>query len=369
MPLNTLDSDTLLQKMAVSIQSGVSTAINLTPGTILRSLIEAVRDVGMWLQSLVMQLLQASRLSTATSTDVDSFVADFGLTRLAAVASTGAVTLSRTTTTQQATIPAGTQVQTTDGTQTFTVIADTTQAAWNVLANAYIIPIGTGSVTATVQAVNTGTQGNVLASTITLLTAPVQGVQTVTNALPFTNGVDAESDTALKARFALYLSGLRAGIKAAVASAIAGLQQGIQYSLTENQAYAGETQNGYFYVVINPSTTALQTSVYSAVDAIRPLGSSFGVFAATTETANIVLTATAASGYTHAQIVTAITTAIQTFIAGLGLAQSLYWSQLYSVVYAVPGVLEVSALTVNGGTSDLAATAKQVVVCGTVTVN
>ncbi len=369
MPLNTLDSATLLQRMAAAMQSGLTTVLNLNVGTIMRAFIESVRDVAMWLQSLVMQLLQASRLSTATSADVDSFVADFGLTRLAAVAATGAVTFSRTTTTQQATIPAGTQIQTADGTQTFTVIADTTQAAWNATANAYIIPIGTGSITATVQAVNAGVQGNVLANTVTVMSQPIQGVQTVTNASPFTNGVDAETDTALKARFALYISGLRAGIKAAVASAIANLQQGIQYSLTENQTYGGVTQNGYFYVVINPSTSALLTSVYSAVDAVRPLGSTFGVFAATTVTANISMTATPAAGYTHAQIVTSITAAVQAFILTLGLGKPLYWSQLYAVAYGVAGVQEVTVMTINGGTADLVATAQQVVTAGTVTVN
>lgn len=369
MPLNTLDSPTLLQRMAAQIQSGVTQVINLNTGTVLLAFIESVRDIAMWLQSLVMQLLQASRLSTASSTDVDSFVADFGLTRLAAVASTGAVTFARTTTTQQATIPPGTQLQTADGTQSFTVIGDTTKTAWNVSANAYIIPISTTSITASVRAVNAGIQGNVLANTITTLNQPIQGVQTVTNASAYANGVDAETDTALKARFALYVSGLRSGIKAAVGSAIASLQQGIQYSLTENMTYGGVTQNGYFYVVINPSTSPLQTAVYSAVDAVRPLGSTFGVFAATTLTANISMTATAATGYTHAQIVTSITAAVQAFILGLGLGKPLYWSQLYAVAYAVPGVLEVTVMTINSGTSDLTATAQQVIASGAVVVN
>ena len=355
--------------MAVTIQAGVTQVINLNTGSVILAFIESVRDVAMWLQSIVMQLLMASRLSTATKTDVDSFVADFGLTRIAAVSSTGAVTFARTTTTQQAIIPLLTQIKTSDGTQTFNVVADTAQASWSVSANAYLIPIGTASITATVLAVNGGIQGNVLANTITTLTQPIQGVQTVTNGLPFANGIDQEIDPALKARFPLYISGLRAGIKPALASAIANLQQGIQYSLTENQNYAGATQLGYFYVVINPSTSALQTSVYSAVDAIRPLSSSFGVFPATTVTANISMTATALAGYTHAQIVTSITAAVQAFILTLGLGKPLYWSQLYAVVYAVAGVQEVTLMTINSGTVDLSATAQQVIVTGTVVVN
>lgn len=369
MPLNTLDTPTLLQRQAAAIQSGIPKPINLNPGSVLLAFLESNTQVAMWLQSLVMQEMQAARLSTAQNTDVDSFVADFGLTRLPAVASTGSVTLSRITTTQQATIPAGSQVQTADGTQTFTIIADTTQSAWNASLNAYIIPVGTASITATVQAVNAGTQGNVLANTITVLTQPIQGVQSVTNPTAYSNGVNAEMDSALKARFVLYLLGLRAGIKGAVASAIAGLQQGIQYSLVENQTLAGATQNGYFYVIISPYNSTLQSQVYSAVDAIRPLGSTFGVFGASSLAATIAMTATPMAGYTHAQIVTSITAAIQAFIASIQLAQPLYWSQLYAVAYGVAGVQEVTNMTVNGGTADLVPTSQQIVTAGTITVN
>lgn len=369
MPLNTQDSDTLLQRMAAAVQSGATQVINLTVGTILRAFLEATRDIAMWLQSLVMQLMTASRLSTATGADVDSFIADFGLTRLAAISSIGAVTFARTTTTQPATVPAGTQIQTADGTQTFLVIADTSQTAWNATLNAYTIAIGAASITATVQAINAGTQGNILANTLTTLKSPIQGVQTVNNALAYTNGVDAETDAAVKVRFALYVSGIRAGIKAAVASAIANLQQGIQQTTVENTTYGGLTQNGYFYVVVNPYTSAIQTAVYSAVDAIRPLGVTFGVFAATTITANVVMTATPKTGYTHTQIAADITTAIQAYIAGLGLGVPLYWSQLYAIAYGVAGVLEVSALTLNGGTTDISTTAQQVVTVGTVSVS
>ncbi len=369
MPLNTVDSNTLLQKMAATIQANVTKVLNLNPGSVLLSFLEAIRDVAMWLQSIVLQLLQSARLSTASGSDVDTFVADFGLTRLAAVPSTGTVTFSRNSSTQQAIIPAGSQVQTSDGTQTFIVIADTTQAAWNAGLDAYVIGIGVGSISASIQALNAGTQGNVQGGTITVLAQPIQGVQAVTNANSLTNGVDAESDTALKARFALFIASLRAGIKSAVIYAIASLQQGIQYDLTENQAYDGTNQNGFFYVVISPSTSAIQTLVYSAIDAIRPLTVTFGVFAATELAANISMTATAAAGYTHAQITADITTAIQDFIGTIGLGSTLQLTQLYAIAYGVAGVQEVTGMTINGVTADLSATAKQVITAGSVAVN
>ncbi|MDR3480413.1 MAG: baseplate J/gp47 family protein [Burkholderiaceae bacterium] len=369
MALNTLSFTTVVRQQVAAIQAACSTVLTFLVGSLELARVQAVAGVSMWLQSLVMQLLTTTRLSTSTGSDVDSFVGDFGLVREAAVAATGTVTFSRFTYTNSATIPVGTTVLTTDTTQTFTVIADATQALYNAALNAYVIPATQQSGNVTVQALNAGTQGNVGAGTITLISAAIVGVDTVTNAAAFANGVNEESDAALQARFLVYISGLKEGTKAAVTSAIDNLQQGFQFDIVENYAYGGSAQPGYFYVVITPSTSSDIAAVYAAVNAIRPLGVNFGVFAASTLNANIGMTAVAAAGYTHAQIAAAIATAIQSFIAGLGLGQPLYWSQLYAIAYGVPGVSEVTGMLLNSGTSDLVATAQQIVGAGTITVN
>lgn len=369
MALNTLSFTTVVRQQVAAIQSACSTVLTFLVGSLELARVQAVAGVSMWLQSLVMQLLNATRLSTSTGNDVDTFVGDFGLVREAAVAATGTVAFARFTATNAATIPVGATVLTADGTQTFTVIADSAQSLFNAAANAYVIPAGMASGNATVQALNAGSVGNVNANTITLISSAIVGVDTVSNPAPFADGVNEESDAALKARFLIYIQGLREGIKAAVASAIADLQQGLQYALVENFSYGGSPQPGYFYVVVNPATAGGIANVYAAIDAIRPLGVTFGVFAATSVTANVALTASAAPGYTHAQIAAAIKTAIQNFVGALPLGQPLYWSQLYAIAYGVPGVQEATGMLLNGGTGDLAATAQQIVVCGTVTVN
>ncbi|MFX7996843.1 baseplate J/gp47 family protein, partial [Acinetobacter baumannii] len=91
------------------------------------------------------------------------------------------------------------------------------------------------------------------------------------------------SDTALRTRFIAYVASLSKATKNAVGYAITSLKQGLVYSLVENQTYAGATQYGYFYVVVDdgtgsPSSTLLAT-VANAIDAVRPLTSTFGVFA------------------------------------------------------------------------------------------
>ncbi|MFM0155699.1 baseplate J/gp47 family protein [Paraburkholderia sediminicola] len=305
--------------------------------------------------------------------------------RAAAVAAIGQVLFSRFTPTNATTIPAGTPsissagvvtysggalVQTADGTQPFQVIPDPTQTYFNVAANAYIIPAGVMSGQATVQAVNAGTQGNVAAGSITTISTAIVGVDTVTNSTAYADGANQETDVQVMARFQLYIQSLRAAIKSAVESAIAGLEQNIQYEIVENQTLGGATQNGFFYVIISPYTTQLHDLVYAAIDAIRGLSITFAVYAASQLTANVTVTITAATGYTLAAVEAAVQTAIQNFIATIPLGGTLSWSQLYAVVWGVPGVaLPVTGLMLNGGTSDLVATAQQDIVAGTITVN
>lgn len=360
----------LVQGYAAQVQASATSAISFVLGSIELARANAVSGVVMWLQSKIMQVLALTRASTSTASDLDSWMADFGIvTREPAVSATGSVTLSRYTTTAQVTIYPGALLKTADGAEQFTVIADTSQSAWNATLGAYIIPAGTASITATVQAVTAGTVGNINANTLTQIASAMPGVDTVNNAAAYANGVNAESDPALLARFQITLQGLRSGVKSSVTAAIEALQQNIQSVIVENQTLAGATQNGFFYVIISPYTSTLQSQVYSAVDAVRPLSVTFAVYAATTLSANIVVTVTVLAGYTHTQVASAITTALQNFIAAIPLGAGLSYSQLYSVIWGVAGVSDATSLTLNGGTADLAGSPQVDIIAGTITVN
>jgi len=166
------------------------------------------------------------------------------------------------------------------------------------------------------------------------------------------------------------VSGLRAAIMSAVESAIEGVEQSIQYQIVENETLAGVSQPGFFYVVISPFTDELQSAVYSAINAIRGLSITFAVYAASDLTADVSVSISAAAGYTLANVEAAVQSAIQSFIASIPLAGTLAWTQLFSVIWAVPGVASVAnSMTINGGNADLVATANQVIAAGTITVN
>jgi uncharacterized phage protein gp47/JayE len=366
--LNTLTFAQVVQQIAAAAQAQSPLPFNL--GSPELALAEADAGVVMWLQSMIVEVLTETRASTSQGADLDSWMADFGIvTRKPAIAATGNVTFSRYTATAQAVIPVGTLLQTTDGAQQFTVIMDTTQSAWNSTLNSYVIPSGTASANATVQAVTPGAEGNVNANTITTIARALSGVDTVTNSQPFTNGQNAESDAALLQRFQLTLAGLRDGIKASAAAAIEALQLGVQFSIVENQTLDGQTQNGFFYVIISPYNTTTLQAVYSAVDSVRPLSVNFAVYAATQLAANISVTVTAAAGYTHAQVAPAVQTAMQDFIAQTALGSGLNYSQLYAIIWGVPGVADATELLLNGGTADIAGNVQTVIVPGAITVN
>lgn len=367
------DLPTTIQNMATSVQQKAKVLVDFTLGSVTLAIVEATAQVVIWLESLILLLLQTTRAATSSGADVDSWMLDYGLTRLAATSSTGQVTFSRFTPTYQALIPVGTVVQTADGTQQFKVIADTNQSAYNATLGGYVIAAGVSSAVATVQAVNTGSLTNVLANTITMLTQAVQFVDTVTNAAGFTNGADAESDSAFRARFITYINGLSKATKTAVGNAVLAVKQGLSYVLVENQTYGGASQPGYFYVVVDDGTgsppSTLLSSVANAIDVVRPLCSTYGVFGPVVVTANVAMTITTAAGYVHATVAAQVQAALQSYINSLAIGQTLSYTRLAQVAYdASAGVTNVTGTTLNGGTADLATTSLQIVKYGTVAV-
>src|SRR5690348_10764429 len=203
---NTQSFDEIVSQEATAIQAQQPQLRNFNPGSILRAIIEAVAGVCMYLQNLIVAMYATARASTSNGPDLDSWMADFGLARLPAVAASGQVTFARFTPTNAATIPVGTQVESADGTQTFAVIADTTNVNYFPLQNAYVVGAGISSVAVTVQDTVAGSAGNVIAGALSVLASPIVGIDTVTNASPFGNGFDAETDAAFRVRFQNFLA-------------------------------------------------------------------------------------------------------------------------------------------------------------------
>lgn len=361
MALNTKDFVTLVRDQVTAIQGSAAKLIDFSIGSVLRAIVEANAGVVLWLQGLILQLLATTRASTSAGSDLDSFVADFGLTRLPAASATGSVTFQRASTATAAFVPVGTIIKTSDQTpEKFQVTQDTTNAAWSPYPNAatgggYTIGTGVASLTLPVQALVPGSGSNVLAGQCNMLAYPIPGVDTVSNANPFTSGVDAETDAALRTRFVSYLASLSRATKTAIANAITSVQPNLTFTVTENPLANGVPQYGYFAVVVDdgsgaPSSQLLQ-AVSSAIDAVRPITSTFGVVGPYKLNAvvNLTITTPAAS---HATLTAQVAAALVAYINSLPLGQSLPYTRLAQVAYdtspLVTNVTGVSLSTNNG---------------------
>lgn len=376
MAISTKDFDTLVSETVANVQGYAKVLVDLTIGSILRSVVEATSSVVMWLQGLVLAGVALTRAATSNGPDLDSFFAQFGFSRLPAVAATTQETFSRFTPTNQALIPVGATVQTADGTVQFAVIVDTTNAAYSASQNGYVLPAGQASVAVAVQCTVAGTGGNVASGALNALGTAIAGVDFVSNASTVENGAAAESDPAARARFVTFIASLEAATLLAVLNAITSVQLGMTGIIAENKRYDGTAQNGYFTVVANDGSGALssgeKTAVETAVEAVRPLCSTYSVHAPTPFVVAVSMTVTVGSGYDHATVAPLVQAAVNAYITGIETTTSgatLPYTNIATQAWGVAGVTNVTNVLVNGGTSDLAIGYQQCFAPGTITVN
>ena len=366
--------NTLVESMAVAVQASATQLLDLTVGSSLRAILEANASIGLWMQWLILQVLRATRAATSTGVDLDSWMADLTLTRLPAVNATGAVTFSRITPTLATLVPVGTLVRSADGTQTFSVLDDTTNPAWSGAGNGYVVASGLASLDLPVRALMPGAAGNVQAGAISLLASAVPGIDSVYNASAFLNGLDAESDDAFRGRFRNFIASRSRATPAAVAYAISSIQQGLSFAIQENTGPTGQASLGQFTVTVDDGSgspsTALLSTVQAAIEAVRPIGSSFSVHSPSIFTADISLLITVASDTMKAPIQGIVGNAVSDYINGLPIGSGLALTRLAQIAYSAnPSVINVSALLINSASDDLPAVPTSVIKTGTVAVN
>jgi uncharacterized phage protein gp47/JayE len=372
MPLIQQTADELIANQVAAIQGESSSFQEFTPGSILLAAVESnAYAVGLWLQAIIAQLLATTRAITSQGSDLDTWVGDFGITRLPASPASGLVTFSRFSNSAQALIPIGAQVQTANGVNTYAVIIDTTNVNYNAGQGGYIIAANTTSIDVPVECITSGSSGNASIGAISLLASAIPFVDTVTNAAALSNGFDAESDIALRSRFIAYINTLSRATRAAIAYAITSLGQNFTYSLTENKNYNGSDNLGYFYAVIDDGTHETPSDtlnlVASNIELYRGFAITYGVFAPVTTSANVVMVITTATGYIHSQVVAIVTAALTNYLNSFTLGQTLYYTRLEQVAYdSSPGVVNVTSVTLNAGTADLTVDNNHVIIAGSI---
>jgi uncharacterized phage protein gp47/JayE len=373
MNLNLKAFSQLVEDMGAALQSSASNLIDVSVGSVIRAIFEANASVVLWLQWLILQVLQTTRASTSNGPDLDSWMLDFGQTRLPAVRSTGIVSFSRFVDNLPATIPVGTMVKTTDGSLSFSVTQDQTLSVWQPGPAAYVLPSGIGSADLPVICTTGGSIGNVLANTITVIAASLPGVDQVNNANPLSNGTDAESDAAFRNRFQSYLASRSRATLAAVQNAIANVQQGLDVVVEENTAPDGAAQVGSFLVIVDDGTgypsSGLLSNIASAVDAVRPIGTTFAVVPPQVLVVNVSLTAVLTFTVTASLSTPSIQNYVAIYLNSLPIGRGASVTRVAQNGYlAGAGIENITGIQLNGSSSDVAVPVGTVIKAGQIVV-
>lgn len=363
----------LMQDMSAVLQSSVVKLLDLSPGSVLRAILEANASVALWVQFLITQMLQTTRASTCSGGDLDSWVRDFGLSRLPASHAIGTVKFSRYVPTSRAAIAAGTRVKSSDGSLTFVVVSDAAHESWSADEGAYVLSMGMEQVTVPVSAKEAGASGNVQAGMITLLASSIAGVDEVSNLASLIGGVEAETDEVLRRRFLGYINSRSKATSDAVGFAVASVRQGLSFVVHENVDAAGHSQLGSFIVTVDDGTGAppssLLATVAEAVDLVRPLGSRFSVRPPSVHMVNITVNVEPISGVQIAEIRVEIAYAIERFVNGLAVGSALSVTRLAQTIYqASAKVSNVSGITINGLSNDWSVNNRSVVKAGLIAI-
>jgi uncharacterized phage protein gp47/JayE len=365
-----------VRDMSAAVQGASAQILDLSVGSVIRAILEANASVALWLQVLIVDVMAASRAATAQGADLDSWMADFSIQRLPATPAVGLATFSRFSALGTALIPSGAAVRTTSGGVTFRVVRDISHELWDEARTAYVVPESQQDATVPIRAEVDGIGGNVLAGSITLIASSLAGVDSVLNVGPTAGGLDAEPDSALRLRFVDYINSRSRGTANAVAGAVASVRQGLAFTLQENIDSAGDTRPGHFVVTIDDGSGEppldLISSVMTAIDHVRPIGSTFSVHPPQVTLVNVALSVALPDlGASAANRVREVVAgAVERYVSSLGIGSGLSITRIAQVAYeASSDVRNVSGVSINGNDSDLSPGVREVIKPGMVAVS
>ncbi len=320
--------DEILADMITWIVANSSKITDVTPGSVIRSFCEGAA-------LSIEELYVAVYLGYRRYLDnVQESVFDFE--RKSGTKATANVVFSRDAANGLITIPSGTRLKTSSGLRFLTTAVAT-------------IPAGnTDSAAVEAEAEKVGTAYNVSSGTITVLEDTISGVDSVTNALAATGGVDEESDISYKKRFQDYVEGLgRCNLAGLSAGALA--VEGITSVSVVELFPPVSNVNVDLYIDDGSAggvSSAKITEVQGVIDGdgtednpgFRAAGVNVQVKSPAIVTQNVTLSIDVLSGVDTDQLETDIIDAFTEYINTLGVGSDIIYNELVSAVMGVFGV-------------------------------
>lgn len=303
--------------------------------------------------------------STTFGAYLDLRCEEHGLTRRPASKATGTV---RFTGTAGTSVAAGVRVSTAadPATNSASVEFETTEA---------VVLDGSGQAVAAMSAVEPGASGNVVAGSVILAVYALPGVTAITNTAAASGGADVESDESLLERYYVKVrspgaSGNRSDYRLwalEVSGVGAAYVQPLWNGPGTVRVFVADTEKRA------PSSglvTAVQQYIAPASgtgDGKAPIGATVTVAAATEVPINVVASLTLASGATVSGVRTLFENEMRDYLKLLAFADPIVrYSRVASLLLDIPGIVDFSGLTVNGGGANVQMTTGQVAVLGTV---
>ncbi len=258
------------------------------------------------------------------------------------------------------TLPGGSIVSTSDGI-TFTTNSDLTLTD----TTGYVSITATGS----------GTIYNVSAGKITVLPVSYTGITSITNESACTGGIDRETNEELYNRVQEKLqddagSGNAADYKQWCLE-VDGVGYAKIYSLKDSSF---KDVNGCVTCVVaksdkTPVDSTIITNVENYIETKAPIGATLYVLTTEELALNIVVNGLSClDGYSLDAAKTNISNALNTYFSDLDSSvSSISYNQILGTISNASGVKDITGITLNGGTSNIALTNLQVPALGTVT--
>ena len=309
------------------------------------------------LQSLLMQadwVLDQSFPQTAQGMYLDYHAETRGITRGAAEKAAGVIRFAAADkVTAACPIEKGTVCMTAEG-----VRFETTEDA--------AIAVGSQWADVPAQAVEAGAGGNVIAGTVTLLSAMPVGVVQCTNPAAFSGGCDAESDEALRGRVLASYQRLPNGANAAYYEQEAMRYPGVAAAKAVGRARGIGTVNVVIATHAGVPDAALLAAVETDLQKKREIAVDVKVLAPAVETVAVTAALKAAPGYTFAEAKAGAQSALEALFTGGLLGKSVTTARLLTLLCGVEGV-ENGHLTAPA--ADVAVGSTELPMLGTVTLS
>ncbi|MFA7122218.1 MAG: baseplate J/gp47 family protein [Bacilli bacterium] len=327
-----------------------------------------------WDEAAVWQQMEevylSAYVSSAEGVSLDRKCQDIGIMRQLSTRASGTIQFSGADGTQ---IFEGFEVQTATGVVYRTTTATTISGA---LARVDI------------EAVDAGVAGNVGAGAISRTVSPLAGVTGVTNPDPTSGGRDAETDAQLRERYVRSVSKPGGASAAAIEAALLDIEGVLDAEVRQNVTLETDPATGIPPKAIAPivwggDADEIADTLYTVKpagiqcwgeDEVHEITDSrgrthvIGFDRPDLVTVNVSATLTVDTAIFPLDGDTLVGAAIEDHLSGLALGEDVIYTRLISRIHSVPGIIDIPALTVNGGTGNIAIAKTGVAVPGTITV-